>query len=61
MLMYIKCVNDKIYRLNDLIKYGIDNGCLFVEIMPNKTRYNRCTYTTYYYPLSSILYYKVMS
>ncbi len=60
MLMYIKCVNDKIYRLNDLIKYGIDNGCLFVEIMP-EIRKNKSRYITYYYPLSSILYYKVMS
>ena len=60
MLMYIRCVNDKCYKLNDLIKYGIDNGCLFVEIMP-EVRTNKSKYITYYYPLSSILYYKVLA
>lgn len=60
MLMFIKCVNDKCYRLNNIIKYGIDNGCLFVEIMP-EIRKNKSRYITYNYPLSSILYYKVMS
>ena len=59
MLMYIRCVNDKCYKLNELIKYGIDNGCLFVEIMPERKKHNK--YITYYYPLSSILYYKVIS
>lgn len=60
MLMYIRCVNDKVYKLNEIIKYGIDNGCLFVETMPDiRTRKNK--YMTYYYPLSSILYYKVIS
>lgn len=60
MLMYIKCINDKVYKLTDIIKYGIDNSCLFVEIMPT-IRTNKSTYLTYYYPLSSILYYKVLS
>ena len=60
MLMYIKCVNEKVYKLNDLIIYGIDNGCLFVEIMPD-VRVKKHKYITYYYPLSSILFYKVMS
>lgn len=60
MLMYIRCINDKCYKLTDLIKYGIDNDCLFVEIMP-EVRRNKNKYITYYYPLSSILYYKVIA
>ena len=60
MSMYIKCINDKNYKLMDIIKYGIDNGCLFVEIMP-EIRTNKSKYITYYYPLSSILYYKVIA
>ena len=60
MLMYIKCVNDKVYKLKEIIKYGIDNDCLFVEIMP-EVRTNKGKYITYYYPLTSILYYKVIA